>query len=537
MSSVSIIVPSFRQPEFLGRAIESCLTQDHVDLEVIIVDDRSRDASLGLAFTWSARDSRVKVIEATENGGLGKARNIGLAHASGEYLCFLDSDDYLLPGSLSARLEAIPEAVATHGDTLAGVYGDWQHVPESIDYPVVRAPRAQMPVVSAENFTGENVFICSAPLVRRELVLAAGGFPEGLAMLEDFGLWARMIARGAVFAPVGHVVSTYRQRPNSMLRGDGVVVMADHVEIINRWMMSEDVELADGGAMTGWLAGETPFSYGRMSWNVPSILGNFGGEPSAAAVGAQAPQERETTAAPADFMQDPVFSGLQDETPVVEADGAEPSVAIHSHTLQHALEAVALVAKLAANGTVARVFVDDPTDWTTNWPLVLASLAPRAVASVPASVPVIDLSSADHSYADAPNLALEGVEAIWPGVLSGSDRTSALVYVPDSMIDHPGRDAWVSTALHVLAELELDPKLMADVAVRADLGGWRSSVVSIEAFLGCGVVVCPAGPHLDLVQQLAPTVVFDPWSEAPHARNRSELNEAVVTGGHAGGFA
>lgn len=536
MSTVSIILPSFRQPQFLGRAIESCLTQDHADLEIIVVDDRSRDASLGLAVSWSYRDSRVKVIEAAENGGLGKARNIGIAHAEGDYLCFLDSDDYLLPGSLTVRLDAIPQALAEHGDALAGVYGDWQHVPESIDHPVVRAPRKKMPVVSADNYTGENVFICSAPLVRRDLVLAAGGFPEGLAMLEDFGLWARMIAGGAVFAPVRHVVSTYRQRPNSMLRGDGVVIMADHAEVINSWMASQGVELADGGAMTSWLATETPFSHGRMSWNVPSILGNFGGSPGAASVRNQGSQESEGIVSHVDFMNEPIASGLEDRAPMFSQDDLELHVAIHSHSLRHALEAVAIVEQLSQQGTVARVFVDDPADWAMNWPLVLAGLVPLAADDIASSATsTIDLSSPAHPYVVHPRLAAQGAELLWPESIE-ADRTSGVVYVPESLAGHPGLDAWASTALHVLAERDLYPQLIADVAVRADLGGWRSTIFSVEVFLHSGVVICPTGSHLELVRQLAPTVVFDPWSEDAHARSRSELSDAIANDSHASGL-
>ena len=118
MSTVSIVIPSYRQPHFLSRAIESCLEQDHDDLEVIVVDDASLDASLGVATSFAQRDARVRVIEASENGGLGRSRNVGLAHAQGDYVCFLDADDYLLPGSLSARLAAWPEAEELHGLSL-----------------------------------------------------------------------------------------------------------------------------------------------------------------------------------------------------------------------------------------------------------------------------------------------------------------------------------------------------------------------------------------------------------------------------------
>ena len=79
MTTVSIIVPSFRQPQFLGRALESCLEQDYTDLEIIVIDDRSRDSSLGLAVAMASADSRITVLEPPANGGLGRARNIGLA--------------------------------------------------------------------------------------------------------------------------------------------------------------------------------------------------------------------------------------------------------------------------------------------------------------------------------------------------------------------------------------------------------------------------------------------------------------------------
>jgi glycosyltransferase involved in cell wall biosynthesis len=60
---VSVIIPSFRQPQFLARAIESCLEQDHADLEVIVVEDNSRDASLAIAASLARRDNRVRVFD------------------------------------------------------------------------------------------------------------------------------------------------------------------------------------------------------------------------------------------------------------------------------------------------------------------------------------------------------------------------------------------------------------------------------------------------------------------------------------------
>jgi teichuronic acid biosynthesis glycosyltransferase TuaG len=370
---VSVIIPSFRQPQFLARAIESCLEQDHADLEVIVVEDNSRDASLAIAAAFARRDDRVRVVACPDNGGLGRARNIGVAHSSGEYLCFLDSDDYLLERSISARLDAFPAVIEEHGPGVVGVYGDWQHVAETIDHPIVRQPRAVMPVVQQSTYTGENVFICSAPLGRRGAVIAAGGFPEGLRMLEDFALWARIIAAGGVFVPVHHMVSTYRQRPNSMLRGDGLVLMSDHAQIINDWMAEAGTPLADGGALTAWLEDRDPRSYGRMSWSVPSLLGSFGGTPDAASVSAAigaAPIDKRPGLS--DFMAKPVLSGTDDPPPVrIIGSSANVDVVVHADSLARSLEAVSLIDVGRRIGINVAATVPDLGVWEDWWPLVL----------------------------------------------------------------------------------------------------------------------------------------------------------------------
>jgi len=526
---VSIIIPSYRQPHFLGRAIESCLEQDYDDLEVIVVDDRSRDASLGLALSYQRQDTRVRVVECVENGGLGKARNVGIARATGEYLCFLDSDDYLLERSISARVEALPGAIGEYGDNVAGVYGDWQHVAEAIDHPTVRAPRSNMAVVDASNYTGENVFICSAPLVRREAVLAAGGFPEGLPMLEDFALWSKMIAGGASFVPVGHVVATYRQRPNSMLRGDDGIVMADYVDVINSWATERDVSLADGGAMAAWLADETPYSYGRMSWNLPSILGSFGQGAAASAVHAGTVPQLETVAATVaidDFMNASTVTGLANPSPFWTRTKIDsPAMSLIVRTLKHSLEAVTIIEEFSSDAVTVAVFAEDPLDWSVTWPLALAGHQVASVDDIAASSTRIDLGEVDHQFVSQSNLVSDAVRMLWP---DPHDRSGSLVYVPERLGDYPALDAWISVALHALADAGLDPKIICDPAVRTHLGGHRSSFLSIEAVEGADLVVAPAGPHLQLLHPLTEVVVFDPSSRSDHhPRTKAELVSAI----------
>jgi glycosyltransferase involved in cell wall biosynthesis len=527
---VSIIIPSFRQPQFLERAIASCLEQDHDELEVIVVEDCSMDASLGIVASAASRDDRVRIVSCTENGGLGRARNIGIAHASGELLCFLDSDDYLLDRSISSRLEEFPGAVAQHGPNVVGVYGDWQHVPEAIDHPVVRQPRQVMPLVSSATYTGENVFICSAPLVQRDAVIAAGGFPEGLRMLEDFALWARMIAAGGVFVPVHQVVSTYRQRPNSMLRGDGLVVMADHVRVINDWVASVGVSIADGGALEAWLDDRDPRSYGRMSWSVPSILGNFGGTLGARSVSAEI---GENALAAQDDLDD-FMTNLESPGLGVSASfwrtapRVSGEVRVVASTLAQTLEAVALVDVGRSIDVEVAVVSPEPAAWFDNWPLALAGIAPIDADHVQAredGVTLVDLSTWQTTPEQCAQRIVHGANLLWPRPVHDPP---ACVYVAKELDGYPALDAWLSTALHALADRGEAPTVIADPRIRSSLGGYRSELPSIERLRSASMIVAPRCDDLDLLMALAPTVVFDPSEpNGDHARTRTQLERAL----------
>ena len=93
---VSVIVPVYKVEQYLNRCVSSIIKQSHTNLEIILVDDGSPDRCPQLCDEWALQDSRIKVIH-KENGGLSDARNVGLKKASGNYICFVDSDDYVSP--------------------------------------------------------------------------------------------------------------------------------------------------------------------------------------------------------------------------------------------------------------------------------------------------------------------------------------------------------------------------------------------------------------------------------------------------------
>jgi len=93
MKPVSVIIPAYNVEAYIDECVKSVLEQSYTALEVVLVDDGATDQSGAKCDKWAQKDARVKAVH-KENGGLSDARNVGLQHATGEYVLFLDSDDY-----------------------------------------------------------------------------------------------------------------------------------------------------------------------------------------------------------------------------------------------------------------------------------------------------------------------------------------------------------------------------------------------------------------------------------------------------------
>lgn len=109
---VSVILPTYNRSHSLVAAMNSVLIQSHKDLELIVVDDASSEDIESVVL--GVGDTRVKYVRRTQNGGAGAARNTGLAHATGDYIAFQDSDDIWLPNKLERQLQllaSLPEHV------------------------------------------------------------------------------------------------------------------------------------------------------------------------------------------------------------------------------------------------------------------------------------------------------------------------------------------------------------------------------------------------------------------------------------------
>lgn len=111
---VTVVVPIYNVEKYLDRCLNSIVHQTYKNLEILLVDDGSSDRCPEICEEWKRKDPRIKIIH-KENAGLGMARNTGIENASGEYICFFDSDDYVEPQTIAC---SVAEAKKTNADVV-----------------------------------------------------------------------------------------------------------------------------------------------------------------------------------------------------------------------------------------------------------------------------------------------------------------------------------------------------------------------------------------------------------------------------------
>lgn len=129
---VSIIVPVYGVERYLDRCVESIVAQTYRNLEIILVDDGSPDRCPAMCDMWASKDARVTVIHQS-NAGVSAARNVALDHCGGEWVCFVDSDDYLEPDACE-RLLCIVDGRTVDAVIFGHVTEDIEDVQETVQH-------------------------------------------------------------------------------------------------------------------------------------------------------------------------------------------------------------------------------------------------------------------------------------------------------------------------------------------------------------------------------------------------------------------
>jgi len=193
MTLVSIITPSLNQSAFLRQAMLSVLEQDHDDTEYIVVDGGSMDGSVEIIKEYA---DRLAWWVSEQDSGQAAAINKGLAHAHGEIVAWLNSDDFYLPGAIAAAVRAL----AAHPSTVL-VYANMQAVDEAGRMTNLLTYRQW----TLEDLLCFNIIGQPAVFMRREAVLAVGGVDAALHALLDHQLWIKLALHGEIL----HVDATW----------------------------------------------------------------------------------------------------------------------------------------------------------------------------------------------------------------------------------------------------------------------------------------------------------------------------------------
>lgn len=189
---ISIIVPVYNIEEYLPRCIESILNQTYTNLELILVNDGSTDKSGSICEKYATKDKRVRVIH-KKNGGSSSARNAGIREAKGEYLGFVDSDDYIE----NTMYEKMVEAIDAVGANIVQVARDEIDEKGNLMQDICKMPDERI-TYTAEEFLKElllHIGDCSfcTKLLKRDLFFEEQ-FPEGV-LNEDFHLIVKLLCK------------------------------------------------------------------------------------------------------------------------------------------------------------------------------------------------------------------------------------------------------------------------------------------------------------------------------------------------------
>lgn len=221
---ISIIIPAYNAAATLSETLNSLLAQTYPNWEAIVVNDGSSDRTRAIAQQFADQDTRIRITQQPQSG-VCAARNRGIALARHEWLLFLDADDWIAPTHLECLLTA-----ARQNRDLDAVYSHWTRV--TPDGNAVMDQEFSFPPHQIFAALSQNcVLAIHCCLIKREMVVALGGFDVSLKTCEDWDLWQRIARTGARFGSIPAATAYYRIRPGS-LSHESLQVFADSLRVI-----------------------------------------------------------------------------------------------------------------------------------------------------------------------------------------------------------------------------------------------------------------------------------------------------------------
>lgn len=197
MKNISIIIPMHNSAKHINQCINSILNQTYKNWEIIVIDDASEDESVELVKKYN--DNRIKIIELKENVGAGLARNKGIEVANGDYICFLDSDDYWVLDKLEKQIKLMEQNNYTF------IYGGYDYLKNGI--------RKKAKVPSSLNYNqllkNHSIFT-STVMLNMEHLKKEDIFMPDLRRGQDMATWWKILKKGIVAHGITETLAIYR---------------------------------------------------------------------------------------------------------------------------------------------------------------------------------------------------------------------------------------------------------------------------------------------------------------------------------------
>lgn len=211
---VSVLIKSYNHAKYIGRTIESVLTQSFQDFEIVVTDDGSRDGTADVVAAFA--DPRISLTRLPENRGISAAMNATIARSRGHYLAILNSDDWALPDRLArqvAILDARPEIALVCGSL---TYVDERGAPIAFEHPLPDLGDGSRAAWLRHFFFHGNGIAAPTVMVRRQTYEDVGPYDPRLFSAQDFDMWVRMAGAGFRFVQLDQPLTAFRWRDNEM---------------------------------------------------------------------------------------------------------------------------------------------------------------------------------------------------------------------------------------------------------------------------------------------------------------------------------
>lgn len=202
----SVVTSAYNAQDFIRRSVESVINQSYDNYEYIIVDNGSTDETLTIIKKYEEEFPKIiRVLHLDQNQGISGGRNYGIENAKGDYVCFLDADDFWEEG----KLASVDKAIGDHSE--CNIFCHWEyHLRENVK-TIAEYRKVDIANPFCDLLVNGNCLSTSAMSIKKDLLIKTGGFDKNLVSgEEDFDLWLRLTRLGGkiymIDEPLGYWV-------------------------------------------------------------------------------------------------------------------------------------------------------------------------------------------------------------------------------------------------------------------------------------------------------------------------------------------